>query len=330
MKGRSILVTGVTGKAVLPLAAALAQNNDVFGQARFTNAEAVRRVAELGIRPCKADFATGDFSNLPKSVDFVLHFAWTRAPADQLEAAMRVNVEGAGLLLHRYRSARAALVVSSSAVYRGKADPLYRYKEDDPVGAGPSVSAETSAVCKIGLEAAARIAARSYGLPVTIARLNTVLGPHRAFYGKQVEAVSAGREIVLPNEGNAHNPIHSKDMIRQVEPLLEAAGREPLTVNWSGDDIANSGDVVARIAKRIGREARVTIRPAAGLAGGSVTDTARRLSITGPCETRFHDALEDMLVEMLDRKPSPLAQRDWDYDTPWQNRVFSGNNEAGD
>lgn len=242
---------------------------------------------------------------------------------------MRINVDGAGRILHRYRGARAALVVSSSAVYRGKADPLYRYTEGDPVGAGPSVSAETSAICKIALEGAARTAASNYDLPITIARLNTVIGPHRAFYGKQVEAVKAGREIVLPNEDNAHNPVHSGDMIRHVEPLLDAASRIPFTVNWSGDDIAISRDVIARIAARAGKETKVIIRPVEGIAGGSVTDTARRLSLTGPCKIRFPQGLETMLDEMLDGKPSPLVQRDWDYDTGWQNRIYTGKDASG-
>lgn len=322
MKGRSILITGVTGKAVLPLAAALAVDNEVFGQARFSDGFAERRVAAHGIRPCPADLALGDWDRLPKAVDYVLHFAWTRAPADQLAHAMKVNVEGAGLLLHRYRNARAALVVSSSAVYRGVADPLYRYAESDPLGAGPTVAAETSAICKIALETIARSAARAFGPPLTIARLNTVLGPHRAFYGKQVEAVLAGREIVLPGEHNAHNPIHSEDMIRHIEPLLDAAGREAPTINWSGDDIAVSQAAIARIAERTGRTARIAVRSAPGLAGGTVTDTARRISITGPCTVSFTAGFEAMLDEMLDGRRSRHAQRDWGYGSPWQNRIY--------
>lgn len=327
MKGRSILVTGVTAKAALPIAAALAKDNEVWGQARFADAAVADRIAALGIRPCRADLAAGDLDRLPASVDYLLHFAWMRAPAHQLEAAMRANVDGAGRILHHCRNVRAALVVSSSAVYRGDPDPMHRYREGDSLGAGPSVAAETSAVCKIALESVARIAARSFDLPVTIARLNTVLGPHRAYYGKQVAAVIEGREIVLPSARNAHNPIHSEDMIRHIEPLLDAAGREPLTVNWSGDDIAISQDVIARIAARTGCAARVAVRSAPRLAGGTVTDTEHRRAITGPCRVAFADGLERMLDEMLDARPSPLAQRDWDYASPWQNRIFTGAEE---
>ncbi|MDR7103661.1 NAD(P)-dependent oxidoreductase [Croceicoccus sp. BE223] len=321
-------MTGVTGKAVLPVAAALAQDNEVFGQARFSDDLSRERVAALGIVPCRADLAEGGFSELPDQIDHLLHFAWTRLPADRLEEAMRVNVEGAGLLLHRYRRARSALVVSSSAVYRGHPDPLHRYREGDPVGAGPSVAAETSAVCKIALEGVARLAARTSGLPITIARLNTVMGPHRAYYGKQVEAILAGREIVLPAHDNAHNPVHVEDMAWQVEPLLEAASAAALTVNWSGDETAISRDVIARIARRTGQEANVIVRTVPGLAAGTVTDTAKRMAITGPCRSSFDEALDRMLDEMLDAKPSTIAQRDWDYANPWQDRIFRGEGEA--
>ncbi len=324
MKGQALLITGVTGKAVLPIAASLAKDNEVFGQARFTDAQTEKRIADLGIRPCRADFAAGDFENLPRAVDYVLHFAWTRAPADQLELAMLANVEGAGLLLQRYRGARAALIVSSSAVYLGNPDPMHCYKEGDPIGAGPSVAAATSAVCKIGLESVARLAARSLDLPITIARLNTVLGPHRAFYGKMLEAVLTGSEIALPSASNAHNPIHSEDMIAQIEPLLDAAGRAPLTVNWSGDDIAISRQVIARMAARTGREANIALRPAPGLGGGTVTDTSRRKAITGPCRISFNEGFERMLDEMLDGAPSSLVQRDWDYASTSQNHRFTG------
>lgn len=324
MKDRRILVTGVTGKAVLPVAAALAKDNLVFGQARFADPDSERRVAASGIMPCRADLMGGDFDALPSSVDYVLHFAWTRAPADQLDAAMRANVDGAGLLLNHYRKARAALIVSSSAVYRGRADPLHAYREDEPIGSGPSVAAATSAVCKIALESVARVAARSLSLPVTIARLNTVVGPHQAFYGKMLQAVLNGEEIILPDADSAHNPIHSQDMITQIEPLLDAAGTTAPTINWSGDDVALSKEVIARFAARTGRSPRVSVRATPGLAGGSVTSTVLRTAITGPCRVGFDAAIDQMLDEMLDGAAPSLPQRDWGYASQWQNHRHTG------
>lgn len=324
LKGRKILVTGVTGKAVIPIAAALARDNEVWGQARFTDPRDGEAIAALGIRPCAADLGKGDFDELPADVDYLLHFAWMRATREALEEAMTVNVEGAGLILHHCRTAKAALVVSSTAAYLSDPDPWHRYREGDPVGPGLTAAAATSPVCKIGLEAMARFSARVHDLPVTIARLNTVLGPHQAFYGKQVTAVLEGREIVLPSEQDTHSPIHSEDMIRQIEPLLDAAGRTPLTVNWCGDDVAISQETIARIGERSGKEARFTVKTAPGLAGGNISDAEKRRSITGPCQTSFHDGFERMLDEMLDGAPSPLPQRDWAYGSGAQNQIFKG------
>lgn len=324
LKDRKILVTGVTGKAVIPIAAALARDNEVWGQARFTNARDRQAITALGIRPCAADLGNGDLSEVPDDVDYVLHFAWMRAARDALEEAMRVNVEGAGLILHHCRRAKAALVVSSTAVYAPDPDPWHRYKEGDPIGASATVAAVTSPICKAGLEAMARFGSRAHGLPVTIARLNTVLGPHQAFYGKQVNAVLEGREIVLPSEADTHSPIHSEDMIRHIGPLLDAAGPAPLTVNWCGDEIAISQETIARIGERAGKEARFVVKSAPGLAGGNVSDPERRRSITGPCKVRFTDGFERMLDEMLDGVPASLAQRDWAYASGAQNQIFKG------
>ncbi|MCB2075833.1 MAG: NAD(P)-dependent oxidoreductase [Novosphingobium sp.] len=325
MKGRTIVITGVTGKAVLPIAAELARDNEVFGTSRFSRADEREIVEAYGIRPCRADLAEGDFAKVPKNPDHLLHFAWLRSSADRLSEAMRVNVEGAGLLLDHVRPARSALIVSSSAVYRGNPDPLHRYREDDPLGAGPSIAAATSATCKIALESVSRIAARTLGIPMTIARLNTVMGPPLAFYGKKLRALLDGVEIILPNEREAHNPIHIEDMASQVEALLDAAGRkEPLTINWSGDEIVATSDALARMEARTGRDANICVRPAPGLAGGTVTDWRRRRAITGPCQVEFTSALDRMLDEMVDGAAPANPQRNWEYSTAFQNRIFRG------
>lgn len=325
MKGRTIVVTGVTGKAVLPLAAELARDNEVIGVSRLSQPDERSALESCGIRPCCADLASGDVEAVPKNPDHLLHFAWMRSSADHLVEALRVNVEGAGLLIDHVRPSRSAMIISSSAVYRGHPDPLHRYHEDDPLGVGPSLAAATSATCKIALESIARIAARTLGIAMTIARLNTVMGPHMAFYGKKLRALSKGEPIVLPHPAEAHNPIHIQDMVRQVEPLLDAAGRdEPLTVNWSGDEIVETRDVLARMETRTGQIAKVEVCDAPGLAGGTVTDWERRRAITGPCEIEFNAALERMMDEMIDGAPSALPQRSWAYSSAQQNHLFTG------
>jgi UDP-glucuronate 4-epimerase len=324
IKDKKILITGVTGKAVLPLAAALAADNEVWGQARFQSQTDRDKVAVLGIRPCAADLEIGDLSEVPDDADFLLHFAWMRAAGDELKQALRVNVEGTGLILHHCRRAKAALVVSSMSVYEAVPDPWHRYAEKDPIGVSPTQAAATSPISKIGFESIAGFSARAYGLPMVIARLTTVLGPHLAYYGKQLTGILEGRTIVLPSESSTHNPIHSEDMIRQIEPLLDAAAREPLTVNWCGDEVAVSQDTVVRLGELAGKTPRCEVKSVPGIAGGNLADNTRRLSITGPCETGFWDGLEQMAAEMLHGASCPLAQRDWAYASAEQNMIYQG------
>lgn len=328
MKGRTILITGVTGKAALPIAATLARDNQVFGLSRLASAHEREVLEGLSIIPCQGDLGSGDFSTVPRGLDYLLHFGWMRASSAELDAAMKVNVEGTGLLLDRVRPLRGVLIVSSSAVYRGEADPRHVYHVGDPIGAGHSVAAETSSICKIAMESVARIAAQTLGLRMTIARLNTVHGPHQAFYGKKVSSVLADQTIALPSADDPQNPIHIEDLMWQVEPLLDAAGLTPLTLNWSGDEVIETRSVIDRIAARTGHEPRVVVRSAPGLAGGTVTNPVPRKAITGPCRVGFDDAFDRMLDEMVDGLPTRWPQRDWAYASPIQNRIFEGQGET--
>jgi UDP-glucuronate 4-epimerase len=302
---KKILITGVTGKAVLPIASRLAECNEVWGLARFSNPADRQKISALGIKPCAADLAVGDLRDVPSDVDHLLHFAWLRAAAEELESALKVNVEGAGLILHHCRHAKSALVTSSMAVYAAHADPLHLYRETDPIGPSATSNAATSPVSKAALEAMARFCSRAFALPVVIPRLNTVLGPHKAYHGKHVQAVLSGQQIVLPGDPNAHSPIHSDDMILQIEPLLEAAVVGGTTVNWGGDELVTSQQTLARITERTGTAAKIVIQAKDGGAAGNASDAVRRRAITGPCTVDFWSGFDRLLDEMLTGSREP-------------------------
>lgn len=298
LSDQRILVTGVTGKAVIPIATALARNNQVWGVARFADDAVREKVTGAGIIACAADFDGGDFSELPLEIDYLLHFAWLRAPIEDLDRAIRVNVEAAGLILQQYRSAKAALVVSSQGVYATNPDPYHRYTETDPIGRGATAWAQTSPATKLGLEAVARFCGRGFDLPITIARLNTVIGPRKAFFASHFDAIREGRDIVLPGDPNCHTPIHSDDMIAHIEPLLDAASTQATIVNWCGDETITTQETLARTAEIVGKPARVRVLQDAAVPMGNANDTARRLAITGPCAVRFWDGFDRMVSEI--------------------------------
>ncbi len=65
IRGKTVVVTGVTGQVAEPVALALAADNEVVGAARFRDADARRRLEAAGIRCVPIDLASGDVRGLP-------------------------------------------------------------------------------------------------------------------------------------------------------------------------------------------------------------------------------------------------------------------------
>jgi UDP-glucuronate 4-epimerase len=323
ISGEQILVTGVTGTIGRALAVHLAEHNDVWGVARFgdtatrsteayhavatpppTRALSTREeleAAEITVR--RVDLASGEFGDLPDTFTYVLHLAWLRADLTHLEAALRANVEGAGLVLQHCRKAKAALVMSGMGVYSGNDDPWWAYSERDPIGRGATAYAPTSPACKLGVESVARFCARAFDLPVVITRLNTLMGLPGTFPAMHIDAVMRGETMVAPSDPTPHSPIHIDDMTWMLEPLLEAASTTACITNWCGDDVTTVQDWVRDAAQWSGREGRVDVAPVAGSPAGARADPTRRRSITGPCRTSFPDAFRELFVELTGITP---------------------------
>jgi nucleoside-diphosphate-sugar epimerase len=318
-----ILVTGVSGTVARPLACSLAGDNEVWGAARFVDAAArageafsaqtapERRglstreaLEEAGLHTVAVDLGSGDLSDLPDDFTIVLHLAWMRGDLGQLDAALRANVEGAGMVLHHCRKAKAALVMSGMGVYSPHDDPWHPYSEGDPVGRAATAFAPTSPACKLGLEAVARFCARAYDLPVTITRLNTFMGPPQSFPGMHIAAVLAGDEVVVPNDPSPHNPIHVDDMRWQLEPLLDAASTTACVTNWCGDEVSTAQEWACDAAAWSGREVRLRTQHVPCSPAGNIADPTRRASITGPCRTRFADAFRTLYDAMAAPEPA--------------------------
>ena len=127
-------------------------------------------------------------------------------------------------------------------------------------------------------------------LPVTIARLNTVVGVPEAYYSLMINKVLDGGEVVVPWDPNPHAPVHIRDMQQQVHALLEAATVPATIVNWCGDETVVTQEVLAHLKELSGVEAKIQVRFVPGAPKGNNNDPARRQSITGPSRTKFRDA----------------------------------------
>jgi UDP-glucuronate 4-epimerase len=235
LEGAKILVTGPTSQVALPIATALAETNDVWGIARFSDPAARQRLDDAGVTCVATDLATSDFADLPDDFDYVLNFAVAKGGDDDWDRDFAANAESIGLLIARCHRATAVLHCSSTAVYQHQG-PDHPLRETDPLGDNHRVMFPTYSLAKIAAEVVARTAAREHDVPTTIARLNVPYGDNGGWPGWHLLFMQSGAPISLhPERPNRFNPIHEDDIARTIPALLAAAQVPATIVNWGGE-----------------------------------------------------------------------------------------------
>jgi nucleoside-diphosphate-sugar epimerase len=136
LEGRKILVTGPAGQIAFPLASRLARDNEVWGIARFRDADSRDRCEKAGIATRVVDLADPDWGDLPDDFDYLLHLAAAIVPGHDFDSALRINAEGTGRVMSRFRGARACLMMSTCG------DPPVPARCHPPHPAGRAVSCE--------------------------------------------------------------------------------------------------------------------------------------------------------------------------------------------
>jgi len=255
LSGQKVLVTGPTSQVALPVTLALAQANDVWGVARFTDAAARERLDGAGVTCVAADLATTDFRDLPSDFDYVLNFAVAKGGDDDWDRDVAANAESVGLLIGHCRAATAVLHCSSTAVYQHQG-PDHELRETDPLGDNHRVMFPTYSLAKIAAEAVARTAAREHGVPTTIARLNVPYGDNGGWPAWHLLFMKSGHPIQLhPERPNRFNPIHEDDIVATLPALLAAASVPATIVNWGGEP-SSIEEWCGMLAELTGLEAR--------------------------------------------------------------------------
>lgn len=292
LKGKRVLVTGPTGQVALPVTLALAESNDVWGIARFSDAAAREQLEVAGVTCATQDLTTSDFSDLPDNFDYVLNFAVSKGGNDDWDRDIAGNAESVGLLMTHCRDAKAFLHCSSTAVYEHQG-PEHELKETDPLGDNHRVMMPTYSVAKIAAEAVARTSARVLGVPTTIARLNVPYGDNGGWPYYHLLFMKGGAPIPLHTEKpNRFNPIHEDDIISQLPKMLAAASVPATIVNWGGEP-ATIEEWCAYLGELTGMEPKFeetdqTI--------GSVTiDRTRMHDLVGKAETPWRDGMKRMV-----------------------------------
>jgi nucleoside-diphosphate-sugar epimerase len=304
MHGEKILVTGPAGQIAFPMCEYLAQDNEVWGVARFSDASSRERVEAVGVRTATIDLAEGDLSELPEDFTYLLHLAAYQGAELDYDRALRVNAEATGRILAHCRGARAALVMSTASVYQPDADPFHAYLETDPLGNLRTPWAPTYSVSKIGGEAVARTCARLFELPVTIARMNASYGPNGGLPTYHLDTLLAGKPVVVRHDPCPYSVIHQTDINEQTEALLAAASVPATIVNWGGDELVSPQQWCALFGELTGRTPEVVVVAQEGSMLGNVLDATKRLALTGPCTVGWREGMTALVGQ---RHPEVVA-----------------------
>ena len=295
LEGKKILVTGPAGQIALPLASRLAQDNEVWGIARFSEAGTRDEVEAAGITTRRVDLADPDWADLPEDFDFILHLAAVIVPGVDYDSSMKINAQGTGHLMSRFRNARACLVMSSCAVYASPEDGDHAVKETDALGGSHQPYAPTYCVSKIAQEAVTRFAAQEYQLPTVLARMNVAYGDNGGLPSMILDGMLAGQPVaVLPDRPSLCSPIHEDDIFEQTPRLLAAASVPATITNWGGDEVVEIQELTRYLAELSGLDLEL-VESAEGI-HHYLLDATRRRSLAGECRVPWREGVKRMLA----------------------------------
>ncbi len=291
LTNQRVLVTGPTGQVALPVTLALAERNEVFGLARFTDSTARAQLEAAGVTCIETNLAAGDFTKVPSDVDYLLNLAVVKS--NRWEIDLAANAEAPGLLMQHCQTAKAMLHCSTTGVYQPAG--LHELGEADALGDNHRVMMETYSIAKIAAEAVVRTSARLFDLPTTIARLNVPYGDNGGWPAFHLMMIEAGQPVpVHPDRPNRFNPIHQDDIIRMIPALLGAASVPATIVNWGGVQAVDLEEWCEFLGELVGKDA--TFVETDGTIGGVTIDTTKMVSLVGPTEVDWRDGLARMVA----------------------------------
>ena len=294
LRNEKILITGPAGQIAFPLAARLAQDNEVWGIARFGDTSTRERVEKAGIQTRVIDLAEPRWGDLPDDFSYVLHLAAAIIPGNDYDKALRINAEGTGKVMERHRNAKACLMMSTCGVYLSPEDGDRALLEGDPLGGSHQPYAPTYCVSKIAQESVARFAAESFGLPTTIARMNAAYGDNGGYPAMLADMIVAGQPIAMFPGHSLCSPIHEDDIFAHTPGLLAAAATPATITNWGGDVPVSVRELSEYIGALLGKDVKCS-ESGDGIHQYNL-DPTRRTALAGPCEVDWKDGVRRMLI----------------------------------
>lgn len=291
LKGKKVLITGVTGQVARPLVQAYAKIADVYAMARYAKDADRKEMESYGAKAVKADLADpASLSAIPEDIDYVINAAVVKT--GDFEADLKANAEGVGHLMARTKKCKAFLHISTTGVYEYKGHALI--KETDPLADNHRSMLPTYSISKIATESVCRFAAKLFGIPTTIARLNVPYGDNGGWPAMHLNALRTGQPIMVHPEGpNYYNPIHANDYIEKIPYLLAVASKDITTTNFGGSERVSIEEWVDYMSELTGLKPNYMKTP---IAFGSIAiDPTRMHSLIGETKMKWRDGIKNMV-----------------------------------
>lgn len=291
LKGKKVLITGVTGQVARPLVQAYAKIADVYAMARYAKDADRKEMESYGATPVAVDLAKPEtLSAVPEDLDYVVNCAVVKT--GNFEDDLKANAEGVGHLMARTRKVKAFLHFSTTGVYEYKGhQPI---KETDALADNHRSLMPTYSISKIATESVCRFAARHFGIATTIARLNVPYGDNGGWPAMHLHALRAGHPILVhPEAPNYYSPIHVDDYIEKVPRLLAVASKDITTTNFGGSERVSIEEWVDYMAEITGLKPQYK---QSTLAFGSIAiDTTRMHELIGETKVNWREGIKNMV-----------------------------------
>lgn len=290
LQSKKILITGPTSQVAFPVALALAKGNQVWGLARFSDADKRIALEKAGVRCVSVDIAEGNFSEVPTDFDYVLNFAVARGT--DFDSDIRLNAESVGLLMSHCRKAKAFLHCSSTAVYEAAGHEVI--SETSDLGDNHRVMMRTYSIAKIAAEAVVRFCARDLKLPTIICRLNVPYGDNGGWPYYHMLMMQNNVEIpVHVDKPNVYVPIHEDDIIRSIPGLLQAATTPAKIVNWCGQEHVSIEEWCGYISELTGFKPNFNYTE--DTLESMITSNDELQKLVGPLQMHWKDGIRRMI-----------------------------------
>jgi len=259
----TVLITGGNGK----VGRALAERYVRAGKSvRLSAREAVRPMANLEGAVATGAYSAGtDFAPALRGVEAVIHAAsltW-HPESDATEAFERANVAGARrLATQAVEQGVKRLVYVSSLTVNGKKTNGHAFTHSD------AAKPETPySVSKARAEDALRDIAAATGLEVTIVRPPRIIWPELGGNLKQLAAL-VRRGVPVPFgavSDNARDNVSIHNLLSLIEAAVDHPRAAGETFLVSDNDPLSTRELIERLGRHVGRQARLVSVPKAML-----------------------------------------------------------------